>query len=245
MKWIQGFFGSSEENKTAATKTEDEQVKSSFTQRTNLLIKIKNSEDISKEEIQEFQKSGGSLDEIVNKQTNETLLDRAIKLNHTNAITILQEHGAKTRINTHEPGINQDKNDIPNTTINIQNQPTRERNDSGYTTDEDMRSRSSSRAESPTIDFKQQEKFSLQTTPEDWNKANSNAAIDADQLRATKIENLEKNKNKAITQPKKSGAEVAADMEKKLKEKQKNIQSEDRGKIDFTKMKKVKAGPQR
>lgn len=239
MKWITSFFTESiEENKPIETITSEEQAKSSVAQRTDLLIKIKNSEDISKEEIQEFQKSGGDLNSIINKETNENLMDRAIKLNNINAIKILQEHGAKPRINIHQSNIDQATNDIPNIVIN---QSTRERSDSGYTTDEDMSSRSSSRAGSPTIDFRQQEKPSQQTTPEDWNKSNPDAATQADKDRAVKIEDLEKKKNKAIAQPKKSGAEVAAEMEKRLKEKQENAKSANSGMMDFRKMKQTKA----
>jgi hypothetical protein len=229
MKWITSFFTSGgEENNPISAITSEAQDKSSLAQRTDLLAKIKRYENISKEEIQEFQKSGGDLNSIINKETNENLMDRAIKLNNTNAIEALKERGAKPEIETTHKAI----------MIKEIKNPIRERSNSGYTT-ADMSSRSSSRSESPTIDFKQEEKSNQQTSPVDWNKANPNAATDADKARATKIEDLEKNKNKPIARPKKSGAEVAAEMEAKLKVKQETAQSENRGKIDFSKMKKV------
>ncbi len=126
-------------------------------------------------------------------------MDRAIKLNNINAIKILQEHGAKPRINIYQFDMDQATNYMPNIVIN---QPTREKSDSGYTTDEDMSSHSSSRAESPTIDFRQQEKPSQQITPEDWNKSNPDAATQADKERAVTIEDLEKIKIKPLLRQK-------------------------------------------
>jgi len=256
MNWFTDAIGltTAEENTPTPTATAQEQESSRIQKRTTLLAKIKGTNkdnSITAEEIQDFKNTGGKLDEIINTKTQETLLDRAIKLNNTQAAEALKKEGAVPGEATNKARMNKDIQPIPNEErrtkaekqpdpiINIPNEETEQQAKKEQVSSDN--SRDSSRASSPTT-ITHDHNPQIDIPPKTWNKANPDAAIDADKERADKVAKIEAGKNQAIVKPQKTGAEIAAKMEEQLKARKEASQGAATGKIDFSTMKKVGKG---